>query len=128
LVSQDMICVYHAADVGQADIIVAWLRQRGIDALAKDAYAAATLQTPLTMASRGVEVCVWDAGQAERAVALLAEHFHLLKPQIELDRLGGTVGATCEECGGAAEFPSAQGGSVQTCPHCRAYVDVPESG
>ena len=27
---QDMTCVYHAASIGEADIVVAWLHEQGI--------------------------------------------------------------------------------------------------
>jgi hypothetical protein len=37
---------------------------------------------------------------------------------------GGPVEVTCEKCGKRSEFPAAQKGSVQNCPHCYAYVDV----
>ena len=29
--SRDMICVYHAADVEQGEILVTWLTERGIE-------------------------------------------------------------------------------------------------
>lgn len=37
------------------------------------------------------------------------------------------VQVVCEECGKSSLFPSAQRGSVQDCPHCRAYVDVTDN-
>lgn len=35
-----------------------------------------------------------------------------------------TVQAHCENCGNSSLFPAAQSGTVQTCPICRATVDV----
>lgn len=32
---------------------------------------------------------------------------------------------TCEECGKLMTFPLSALGTVQTCPHCGEYVDVP---
>ena len=32
----------------------------------------------------------------------------------------------CEDCGREITFKSFWRGRVRTCPHCRAYVDVPE--
>lgn len=118
--SQDLICVHRARDIGEADIIVAWLEERGIAAMVKDRYAAGTLQVPQVVAPRGIEVCVLDAQQAEPAHALLAEHAaeHAVPK-------GAPVNATCEECGATTQFAAAQSGSVQSCPHCRAYLDVP---
>lgn len=122
---RDMICVYHAADMGQADIIVAWLRERGIEACVKDAFAAATLPTSLIIAPRGIEVCVMDPDQAERAALMLRGHFAATERERGPEQTEQTIEATCEECGESAEFPFAERGTVQTCPHCREYIDVP---
>lgn len=35
-----------------------------------------------------------------------------------------TIEVMCEECGKPSKFPAAQKGSVQSCPHCQAFVDV----
>jgi hypothetical protein len=37
---------------------------------------------------------------------------------------GNPISVICEKCGQQADFPKAQNGTVQICPHCRAYVDV----
>ncbi len=37
----------------------------------------------------------------------------------------GPVDAICEECGVNTKYPSHTRGTVQTCPQCFAYVDVP---
>ena len=84
-----------------------------------------TLQSPLIAAPRGVEVCVMDRAQAAHAHRLLGEHFQKNRPRPEPADVVSKVAAVCEECGATAEFPSADRGSVQTCPHCRAYLDVP---
>jgi rubrerythrin len=34
--------------------------------------------------------------------------------------------AVCEECGQSAEYPPEQSETIQNCPHCGAYVDVPD--
>jgi len=123
--SRDMICVYHAADVEQAEVLVTWLAEHGIEALVKDTYAATMLPTPLIVAPRGIEVCVMDPEQAERAAALLREQFAEASAQRGPEPPGGTIEATCEECGQSARFPASQRGTVQSCPHCGRYVDVP---
>ncbi|HUU82844.1 MAG TPA: DUF2007 domain-containing protein [Phycisphaerae bacterium] len=123
--SRDLPCVYRAADIEEAKVVVAWLSEQGIAALVKDEHAAAMMQTSLIVAPEGIEVCVTNAEDAARATALLRDHF------ARKDRRGspdaGPVAATCEECGRTSEFPAAQGGSVQNCPHCKAYIDVPEA-
>src|SRR5262245_42468775 len=37
---------------------------------------------------------------------------------------GPRVEAVCEECGKRSEFPVALRGTVQSCPHCGASLDV----
>jgi hypothetical protein len=123
--SRDMICVYHAADVEQAEVLVTWLAERGIEALVKDSYAATMMPSPLIVAPQGIEVCVMDPEQAERARVLLREQFAEASARHASDTADATVEATCEECGRSARFPASQRGTVQTCPHCGRYVDVP---
>jgi hypothetical protein len=122
---EDMTTVYRAADIGEADIVVAFLDRHGIIAHVKDRLAVGTLQVPAIVAPRGIEVCVAPGEAAERAAALLHEHFDELAAARSEDS-GGTVEAVCEECGRTASYPSKQRGTVQNCPHCRAHVDVPE--
>ena len=39
---------------------------------------------------------------------------------------GVPITVVCDECGKSSSFPASERGSVQNCPHCRAYVDVGE--
>jgi hypothetical protein len=38
----------------------------------------------------------------------------------------GTVTATCEECGKESNWPASAMGTTEVCPHCNAYMDVPD--
>jgi len=38
----------------------------------------------------------------------------------------GTVTAVCEDCGKSSEWPASAMGTTETCPHCTAYLDVPD--
>jgi hypothetical protein len=38
----------------------------------------------------------------------------------------GTVTAVCEECGKSSEWPATIMGTTETCPHCAAYMDIPD--
>jgi len=38
----------------------------------------------------------------------------------------GSVTAQCEECGQPSEWPATAMGTTETCPHCLAYLDVPD--
>jgi hypothetical protein len=41
-------------------------------------------------------------------------------------REGDWVQAVCEECGRKSIFGASKAGTIQDCPHCRAYLDVPD--
>ena len=124
---RDVICVYRAADLGEADIVAAWLAEQGITVHVKNRNSAINLYVPSVVAPRGIEVCVVDPAQADRAKELLRVHADESAVKKLHDTAGADIEAVCEECGKASRFPFAQRGSVQTCPHCRQYVDVPQA-
>ena len=123
---RDMQTVYRAADIAEADIIVAWLERYGITAHVKDRFAAGTLHTSLIVAPQGIEVCVVDADDAVRAVALVRDHRKQEERREAGADTGHTIEAVCAECGNTVSFLFAQRGSVQACPHCGSHVDVPD--
>lgn len=124
---KDFICVYRALDIGEADIIVAWLADQGIDAQIKNAFTVSAFQTPLLAAPQGVEVCVPDPADADRAMDLLRDHRDEIEQRRDAGATGATITATCEECGRDVEFPSELRDTVQTCPLCGKHIDVEES-
>ncbi len=119
-------CAYRATDVGEADLVVAWLQRHGIAARVKDRFAATNFEVPGIAAPAGIEVCVIDSGDVDRARELLRDHFDARRRAERSAASGMTLNATCEECGKTSPFPAVQMGSVQTCPHCSAYLDLPE--
>ncbi len=38
----------------------------------------------------------------------------------------GTMTAECEECGKTSEWPATAMGTTENCPHCGAYMDIPD--
>ena len=122
--SRKPICIRRAATLEEAEILVAWLAERDIKATITDrdnpgAFAFGVTDT------EGIEVFVADEESARQAKQLLAEHDRERAARQETDDAGGEVEVTCEECQCACSFPAAQRGSVQECPECGAYVDVP---
>lgn len=68
---------------------------------------------------------VWiDRSDIERARPVLAAYQQKVSARLDAAAGGELIEARCEECGMSAHFPASQKGSVQTCPHCQAYVDV----
>lgn len=124
---RDPKCVFIADTIGLAEVVVVWLGEHGIPAQVMNLMTLGGLEgltalLPGTVSSRGMEVWVKDPSQAAEARQLLAD-FKALK---ETDGAAGvgTIEALCEECGTASLFPAKERGSVQSCPHCGAYMDV----
>ncbi len=122
--ARDLPCVFRAASIGEADIIVAWLEEQGIRAMVQDEHSAVMLWVPRVTAPWGVEVCVVDPRKAEEAKRLI-EHHIAERDAARAESGGGVVPVVCEECGHQFELPAVERGTVQRCPGCRAYVDVP---
>lgn len=120
-----LICVYYAADMGEADIVAAWLDDQGIAVYVKDRNTGSL--APLTVAPLGVEVCVIDPAKADQAKSLVREHLQLRKEKMNAPAVSPFIDAICEECGKSSRFPFEHRGTVQTCPHCKRYLDVPEA-
>ncbi len=71
---------------------------------------------------------VWvERADAARVQPLLVEYEDRIIDRRLADPAGLPVEVVCGECGQPATFPAAHTGTVQNCPHCRAYVDVGES-
>ncbi len=123
--SQDLPVIYHAFDVAEADMLVNWLADRGIEAVVKDRFAAGTMEVRQIVAPAGIEVCALNPEEAETAREQLAEHFEQREAN-QAAKSQDPVDATCEDCGKTATYPADQRGRVERCLHCFAYIDVPE--
>lgn len=128
MINRDRRCVFVADTPGEAEVVVIWLKNQGIDAQAMSLSTLGDLEG-LTLyfgkgaSFRGIEVWVKDPDQALEALRLLAEHSaRFTTPEVLED-----VVAICDECGEESVFPGKQRGTVQNCPHCEAYLDVPSS-
>lgn len=124
---RDFVTVYHAANIGQADIIAAWLERHGIRAFVKDRFAAGTLHFPQIISPRGIEVCVTDRADVERAQTLLQSHLDEILRERRQTPSGRQIEVVCEECGRTVCFPYELRGRVEDCPKCGEMVDVPEA-
>lgn len=124
--SRDLPVIYCAADIGEADIVVSWLAERGIAAAVKDRFAATTFEVSQIASPAGIEVCGLDPTQVESARELLSQHFDEKDEVASRPINAEPVDAECEECNKKATYPGAARGRVDECPTCGAYVDVPE--
>jgi hypothetical protein len=118
---RDPKCVFVADTIFQADIVAAWLDGHGIRAEVMNREMMSGLVSSATSGLTGVEVWVLDTEQAAEAIRLLGDRaveLATMKPS------GPPLEVECEECGEISAFPAQERGTVQTCPHCRAYIDV----
>jgi len=131
VINRSRRCVYVSDTIGVAEVVAGWLNDHKIAAEVMDTatlggFDGKTSITPWVASTRGIEVWVPD-DDADRARELLAaktEEFQL-KANQRTNRTG-TVEAVCEECGRSASFPASAAGTVEDCPGCGAYLDVPD--
>lgn len=116
-----------------ADTVIEWLAAEGIEAEVIVPRPSVT-SDPLTGLTEGpaeeeLEVRVIDAAKVEDARKLLSDaqrtaRLHAIRDQRA--KRTGTVAAGCEECGKSSEWPATAMGTTETCPHCTAYMDIPD--
>lgn len=76
-----------------------------------------------------LEIRVLDPAKVQAALELLSAPATLATFQAMAERRAhreGTVTAECEECGKTSEWPATSMGKTETCPHCTAYMDIPD--
>jgi len=118
----ELICIHRTSTREEADIVIAWLEDRGVQAVVTDrgnpgvsAFGATDLE--------GIAICVSDTETAGRAKELLEEHVRQRAAAVP-DASTGPIEVKCTECGETVEFPAESRGSVQDCPRCGAHLDV----
>jgi hypothetical protein len=121
---QDPICIRRTASLEEAEILIAWLDERGVQAMVLDPDSTGVFAFGVTD-TEGVEVYVADEETAEQAKALLAEHDKEREESAAEVSEAPPIEVECEECGQINSFEPDQAGTVQECVECGAYIDVP---
>jgi hypothetical protein len=116
-----------------AETVVEWLSAEGIAAevhvppvpTTADPFAGLTD----ALATEEMEVRVLDEKKVEDARKLLSDaqrtaRLHAIREQRA--QRSGTVTAYCEDCGKPSDWPATAMGTTETCPHCTAYMDIPD--
>jgi hypothetical protein len=126
--------VFVAPDIHLATWVVNKLIEWGIPAEVKpDEPHASTdpLTGETTIADpTGFEVVVVDPQKADDARQMLQDHAEAMaelkaRQDARASRTS-TVKAVCEECGAESEWPATAMGRTESCPHCTAYMDIPD--
>lgn len=129
MIARNSKCVYVANTVDTAQQVAAWLSEAGVPAEVTDHRElgdAESLTGIMHDDPRQVEVWVVNVEQITEAQSLLVAMADELESKIQVMTVPtGNVTAVCEECGKSSEFPAAERGTVQTCPHCHKWIDIP---
>src|SRR4051812_26827194 len=116
-----------ADDPAHAEAVVGWLAAQDITARALDASSLGGGDGLGAIAggdTHGLEVWVNEPDLAEKARRLLVEFE--ARRRTDREARTGTVDVVCEDCGRSATFSAAEEGTVQECPHCGGFLDVPD--
>ena len=125
---RDPIAAYNAASNIDAHMASGNLQEAGIPALAvEDNSLAGAWMGGVVAEIHKPQVWIKRA-DAERARPILADFDRRIAERYAAERgersAGPPIEVACERCGKPTRFPAAQKGTVQNCPHCRAFVDV----
>jgi len=125
---RDPFAAYNAESDFEAHMICEVLMNAGIEAHVIEDVSAGGFWQLGTLAELHKPQVWIERADIERAGPILAEHDrHVAERRLVVDENTSAlppVDVVCSECGKQSTFPAVQRGSVQNCPHCRAYVDV----
>lgn len=129
--SDNPLPFFVAPDIRVANWMVSKLLELGIPAEVRPDTPQTSVD-PLTGATTmaepdGFEVVVTDPTKLEAARKAMEDQ----RAEVEARRDAraartGAVTAECEECGKASTWPAAAMGTTENCPHCSAYMDIPD--
>lgn len=120
----DPFAAYNAASNLEAHVVCDALNAAGVRAMVVEDVSNVGMSWAGWM-SEIHKPQVWiDRSDVDRAKPVLDAFEEKQRRRREETADGEPVEATCEECGKTSTFPASQKGSVQDCPHCRAYMDV----
>jgi hypothetical protein len=121
---RDPIAVYNATTNLEAHIIAAAIREAGLEArVVEDLSTAGIWMGGVVGEIHKPQVWI-ERADVERAKPVLDEFERQVRERRRTAEDAPDIEVLCEECGERSLFPGHQYGSVQNCPHCRAFVDV----
>lgn len=123
--SSEPICIRRAATVEEAEIIVAWLDERGVTATIFDPSNPGVAAFGVTDLE-GVAICVKDQGSADLAITFLKEHDLERAATAPSSQSNTGLEIHCDECGKTMTIDPSASRTTFECPHCGAFVDAPD--
>ncbi|MFL5329497.1 MAG: DUF2007 domain-containing protein [Gemmataceae bacterium] len=124
----DAVAVHNSASNPEAYIVRNMLADAGIEAYVTEDISHVAMGW-LGQLPELYKAQVWiERKDVERAAPILAEYEQrmVVRHRAETAQTVSNedLEATCEECGKASTFAAALAGTIQTCPHCKAFMDV----
>src|SRR5262249_37349155 len=120
---RDPIAAYNAATNLEAQMVAAALRHAGLEAnVVEDLSTAGIWLGGVVGEIHKPQVWI-ERADVERAKPVLDEFETQAAERKRAAADAPEIEVLCEECGERSLFPGNQYGSVQNCPHCRAFVD-----
>ena len=121
--------VYATNSKGQADVLAAWLQQNEIDARVNSNTSLGGLPELILWSNTQTASAAFEVWVPEQSVELARELIAAFNEERQLENnerlTKGPVEARCESCGHESTFVAEKRGSVEVCPNCRSYLDVP---
>jgi membrane protease YdiL (CAAX protease family)/transcription elongation factor Elf1 len=106
----------------QADSIKSMLEDHGIESFIQNANTIA-MDWALGQAIGGVQVAV-ATKDATEALALIEAHRANVKQKYQASNF--EIRFNCDECNKPLSIDANRAGGLEHCPHCHAYIDIPE--
>jgi hypothetical protein len=125
---RDPFAAYNAGSNVEAHLVCGLLQDAGIEAVVIEDVSQVGVWLGGTVAEIHKPQVWIERADIERARPVLTDYERRNAQRRSAERgepeAGPPIEVVCEECSKRSEFPAAQKGTTQSCPHCRAYVDV----
>lgn len=121
---RDPIAIYNAANNLEAALVCALLNSSGIEAFAvEDTSVVGQWMFGLLPEIHKPQVWI-ERANIEAAKPILEKYELEQAGKRQAKNDGAPIEVVCEECNKPSEYPASRLGSIETCVHCGAYVDV----
>jgi hypothetical protein len=115
---QDPVAVYDAGNDIEAQQVCNLLNEAGVEAyVTEDDAQVGQVMNPQVWVDRSAIDC---------AKPILQDYERRQEGHGTAQADDAVVESVCEQCGQRTAFSASKDGTVQTCPHCGAYMDVGE--
>jgi hypothetical protein len=128
LALRDPVAAYNAANNLEAAIVSEVLNSAGIEAhVVEDTSVVGMWMFGLLPEIHKPQVWI-ERSDVVKAKPVLEEYERRQPGKTSDGQIVTPILVICEECNQPSEYPASRRGTIETCEHCGAYVDVEDSG